>query len=172
MRVTQSIDIARSLGARAVVFHTNYIANFLVESYRVDWLNKNEAYWRDKLEKYKDIEIYVENMFDSDPVLLAQLGERMKNDERFGVCFDYAHAAVSSVPLRVWTEALAPYVKHIHINDNDLVHDLHLPLGEGSIDWDEFSELYKTYLSRASVLIEHTGIERQERSLKFLRKLI
>lgn len=115
----------------------------------------------------------MENMFDTDPELLAKLAERMADVPNFGVCFDYAHAQVFGDENRMeeWVKMLAPYVKHLHINDNDLRSDLHLPLGEGKIDWNKFRQFYESYFSQASVLIEVTGLERAKRSLQFLEQL-
>ena len=63
-RVEQSLTIAKRLGAKGVVFHTNYIANFKTDSYRDSFVKKNAVYWSGKLLKYPDIQIYMENMFD------------------------------------------------------------------------------------------------------------
>ena len=56
-RVEQSIAIARRLGAKAIVFHTNYISNFRQKEYRESWVEKNASYWSKKLCKYPDINI-------------------------------------------------------------------------------------------------------------------
>ena len=70
-----------------------------------------------------------------------------------------------------WVKALSPYVKHIHINDNDLVSDLHLALGEGKIDWKRFKEYYETYFPQASVLVEMKNLADVEKSLKYIQTL-
>ena len=172
LRITQSLDIAKRMGATAVIFHTNYISNFMLDSYRKSWVDRNAAYWTEKLSQYENITIYIENMFDSDPDLLAKLGERMKNIDRFGVCFDYAHAMLFGNNIDDWVKKLAPYVKHIHINDNDLISDQHKPLGEGSIDWHNFVAYYNEYFSGVSVLIEVNGAEGQRKSLEYLKNLM
>lgn len=173
LRVEQSLKIARRIGAKAVVFHTNYMPNFQVDYYCKSWLKKNEIYWKEKLEKYSDIHIYMENMFDMSYELLARLAERLSAYSNFGVCFDYAHAHAFGNELQIdaWVKALSPYVKHIHINDNDLVQDLHLALGEGKIDWNRFKEYYETYFSDASVLIEMKDLTAAKKSLEFILML-
>ncbi|MDO4543581.1 MAG: TIM barrel protein [Clostridia bacterium] len=169
MRVRQSMDIALRLGVRGVVFHTNFIANFRNEGYRQGWLQKNAAFWSELLREYPSLDIYIENMFDAEPELLVLLAERMKHEERFGVCFDYAHAAISPTPLQVWVEALAPFVKHVHINDNDRISDLHEQVGSGCIDWAEFNLLMRKHKIGASVLIESPNPESQRKSLEYLK---
>ncbi|HNX63736.1 MAG TPA: sugar phosphate isomerase/epimerase [Oscillospiraceae bacterium] len=172
MRINQSLDIAKKMSAKSVIFHTNYISNFLLESYRRSWVERNAEYWSNKLSQYDDINIYIENMFDSDPELLAALGERMKDHPRFGICFDYAHATIFGNDIDRWVKALAPYVKHIHINDNDLISDQHKPVGDGEIDWNLFLSYYRKYFSDVPVLIEVNGTDGQRTSLQYLEKLM
>ena len=170
LRINQSLEIAKRLGAEAVIFHTNYIPNFNLDSYRDNWVSRNVAYFSQKLEEYPTLNIYVENMFDTDCRLLAELGEKMKKYANFGICFDYAHAQVfgDEKDIGTWVETLAPYVKHLHINDNDFERDLHLAVGAGKTDWQQFRKYYEQYFSRASVLLEVTGIEKTKQSLEYL----
>ncbi len=172
-RVEQSIYIGRKLGVKGIVFHTNYTPNFNLDSYRDSWVKRNAAYWREKLSKYRDINIYIENMFDTDYELIKRLGEELKDVENFGICFDYAHAHVfgNQEDIESWVTNLAPYVKHIHINDNDFVSDLHLTVGAGNIDWIKFKTYYEEYFSGASVLLEVTGYEKSKQSLEFIKQL-
>lgn len=172
-RVEQSLSIARSLGVSSVVFHTNFIPNFGLDYYCENWVNRNADYWAKKLDKYPDINIYMENMFDMSHELLGRLAQRLNSYNNFGVCFDYAHAHAfgDETQIESWVKALAPYVKHIHINDNDLKKDLHLAVGEGNIDWTRFKIYYETYFSQASVLIEMKDLDAAERSLEYLQKL-
>lgn len=173
LRVRQSIEAARHIGARAVVFHTNYIANFNQEAYRDNWVLDNVVYWKSILSEYEDIDIYIENMFDMDWELISRLGEAMKDEPRFGICFDYAHAHVFGDESRIeeWVKALAPYVKHLHINDNDFISDLHLALSDGNIDWKKFKTFYGECFSEASILIEVSDIDKARRSLGYLSNL-
>ena len=170
MRLRQSIEIARTIGARAVIFHTNHNPFLKMEHYINNWLDRNEEVFSSLLTEYTDINIYMENMFDDSPDLLQSLAERLSGYDNFGVCYDYAHAAVSPVPNRIWTERLAPFIRHVHINDNDLCTDLHLAVGDGKIDWEEFMQAREMYFPDASILIETSSIENQIRSIEYLKK--
>lgn len=155
-RIHQSMDIAMRLGVKAVIFHTNHIPNFRLQSYRENWLARNVRYWKALLQEYPDLEIYIENMFDEEPDLLCALAKEMTYEPRFGVCYDFAHAYISHTPLTEWNHALAPYTRHLHINDNDKVEDTHHPVGTGSLPWNTYqafiSELPAAKLP--SVLLE------------------
>lgn len=171
-RVRQSMDIALRLGVRGVVFHTNFIPNFKTPSYMEHWVCANEAFYRQLLTEYPALEILVENMFDTEPVLLAELAGRMREEKRFGVCLDYAHMWAFGVEAEAedWMSALLPYTHHIHINDNDLKVDLHQAVGEGKIDWSKFDAFMRSGGAECSVLIETRTIRKQRASLEFMKK--
>ena len=169
-RIYQSLEIAERIGASGIVFHTNHNPDLKMPAYVKNWLNTNVEFWEKALDKYKNLNIFIENMFDNEPSMLASLAAELRHFDNFGVCFDYAHAAISETPLDSWVSALSPYVRHVHINDNDLRSDLHLAVGDGKIDWKKFCIHYETYMPDASVLIETSSIENQLRSLRFLEK--
>lgn len=170
LRIEQSISVAKKMGANAVIFHTNYDPFLNTSEYIEYWLQANTEYWSSILEEHPDINIYLENMFDVSPAMLEILSENLFKYKNYGVCLDYAHASLSNVPPEVWAERLGKYVKHIHINDNNLVSDLHLAWGDGSIDRQKFYKTYETYLKEVPVLIETTSLENQMRSLSKLKE--
>lgn len=169
-RIHQSMNIASELGVKAVIFHTNYIPNFKLKSYLDSWLDLNEKYWRNILAEYPNLEIYMENMFDDDSELLRKLAERLKDEPRFGVCLDIAHAYISSEPVNSWCHKLSPYIRHMHINDNNGIEDLHSPVGTMNIDWKAYNNYISTLPEekRPTVLIEVRGIEDLEASVEFM----
>lgn len=172
LRIHQSMDIAESLGVSAVVFHTNHIPNFRLTSYRQEWLERNERYWRALLAEYPRLCVYMENMFDEEPELLTRLAARMADEPRFAVCLDFAHAFLSGTPLADWCGALAPYVRHLHINDNDGVEDTHHPVGSRRLPWDTYrafiASLPKERLP--SVLIEVRSYEDLAASVSYMKE--
>lgn len=171
-RICTSLDIARKIGVKGVVFHTNHNPDLTSKSYVDGWLNSNESFWKKILPSYPDINVYMENMFDRTPEMLCGLAERLSDMPNFGICFDYAHAAVFGTDIDLWVDSVSPFAKHIHINDNDLKDDLHLAVGDGMIDWEHFKFCLEEKLTFAgSVLIETSSIEKQRRSAEFLSKI-
>lgn len=170
MRMRQSMEIAGKLGVKGVVFHTNWNPMVCGEIYENQVVERTVVYLRELLEQYPAIEIYLENMFDSDPRILARISEPLKGYKNYGVCLDYAHATIYGNDIEHWMEELAPYVKHFHINDNDLEQDLHLALGEGQINWQQFMNYYQEKFLTCSVLIETTLPVNQEKSLRYLEE--
>lgn len=170
LRMEQSMKIAVRIGVKGVVFHTNISPVLSGVEYDQRAIEMTVEYLECLLKRYPDTEIYLENMFDTDPDILAAISERLCIYENYGVCFDYAHASISSTPMKTWIEQLAPYIKHIHINDNNLKRDQHLALGDGKIDWQQFMEYREEYFDACSLVIETTLPENQRRSLKYLEQ--
>lgn len=168
-RIEQSITIAKEIGAKGVVFHTNYNPFLSTEGYIDTWIKQNIEIWSEILSDNPDIEIYLENMFDTTPDIMVKLSESLCKYNNYGVCLDYAHAAISKVEPEKWARDLSPYIKHIHINDNDLVSDLHLAWGDGQIDRQTFYKCYTKYMSEATVLIETNSIDNIKKSLTKLK---
>lgn len=170
LRIRQSIGVTKQIGAKAVVFHTNYNPFLNSESYNKTWIEANVDYWSKILKLHPDVNIYLENMFDATPDMLEVLSERLSEYSNYGVCLDYAHAALSKTLPEVWAKRLGRFVKHIHINDNDGISDLHLAWGDGKINRAIFYECYEVYMKEASVLIETTSMENKIRSLQMLKQ--
>ena len=170
MRILQSMEVSKKAGAKGVIFHSNIEPFLTAKMYRDNWCGKNEEVFREICENYPEMNIYLENMFDTIPDDLARLGEKMKDVDNFGICFDYAHAYITDTPQEKWAEVLSPYIKHVHINDNDGMSDLHLAVGDGVIEWDQFYKLKEKFFNDVTVLIETTPIDYQKRSLKFLQE--
>lgn len=170
LRVRQSMDIAKEMGLRGVVFHTNRLYGFRDAVYLKGWKETNKRFFAGICESYPNQQIFMENMFDEAPDVLCGLAEEMTDYGNFGVCLDYAHGVISDTPVVEWMKQLAPYVRHMHINDNDLKNDLHAPLGEGQINWKTFVKELEEYKIDASILIEVSGMEKQKKSLEFLKR--
>ena len=170
LRVRQTMDIAQRMGLKGIVFHTGRLAGFRAPGYLADWRKMNEEFFTQIAMQYPKQQIYMENMFDEAPDILAGLAEQMRGVENFGICLDYAHAMLTGCSGQEWIETLAPYIRHIHINDNDLINDLHLPVGSGNLNWQEFDRLIRRYRIEAPVLVEVSGYEAQRRSLEYMEQ--
>lgn len=169
LRIHQSMDAAVELGCKAVVFHTNYIVGFKSNSYRKEWVRLNAEYYKNLLAEYPELEVYIENMFDESPELLKKLAESLSDEARFGVCFDLAHGYLSETPLNVWIKELSPYIRHLHLNDNNRDEDSHKAIGEGTLPWDILKDS-GLYLNKPSVLIEVKSEDNFRKSYDYLKK--
>lgn len=169
LRMRQSMEIGKQLGVQGVVFHTNSNPMLAGDAYDYKLISRTVAYVEELLREYPEMNIYLENMFDASPKILAGISEKLCKYPNYGVCLDYAHACITNVPMYDWVETLAPYLRHIHISDNDLKRDLHWVLGTGKIDWNQFAKYCHTHFDQCTVLVEIMRPEDQVRSLDYLK---
>lgn len=167
----QSLMIADRLGIKAVVFHTGLIGTLHVEYYVNHWICEASQFFIEMCKKYPNLTIYMENSFEQEPDVFVRLMDTMQGADNFKLCLDYGHAIITSTDIEEWVEKLAPYIGHMHINDNDLKDDLHLVPGEGQIDFDKWSSLMDKYGIDSSVLIELNGLDKAKQGLEFLKKM-
>ena len=130
-RYEQAAELALSHGVTRMVVHGGFIPNVYDPRWYVE---RSPRFWRDFLaDKPADFELLLENVLDPDPGILAQTAAAV-DDPRLGLCLDVGHAAVySHRPVSEWIEAFLPYLRHVHLHDNDGASDLHLPLGAGTL---------------------------------------
>lgn len=170
-RVRQSLSIAETLGIRGVVFHANLIPGYYADAYLEGWLNASTEFWKRMLLEFPSLEIYIENMFEARVNELKRLVEAMRGETRFGICLDYAHTMVFGKDGKDWVKKLAPYIRHCHVNDNDLQGDLHWAVGKGRIDWKDFSDRMRKNQVDTSVLIEVKDLDEWEEAFLFMKKM-
>ena len=165
-RVKKSLEIASRLNCKGVIFHTNYITWMKDLKYRRRWIEYNKKAYLSLIEEFPNLEIYIENMFDLDPYLLRDLVQEIHH-ERIGVCLDFAHANISNTSLDIWFSILKPYIKHIHINDNDGTIDSHDEIGKGSIDFKKVFEYINQLDDKTTVLIEISDYNKAVASIEY-----
>lgn len=170
-KMEQSVAIAEDMGVKGVVFHSGLIGELQLSSYIKCWVDEQELFFRKMLEKYSSLEIYMENTFEKMPSALLQLKERLKDEKRFLLCLDYAHACLTPTSVAEWVSDMSPYLGHMHVNDNDLNADLHMTPGEGVIDFKKFKQLLADNHIDVPILLEVNGTEKQKRALEYMKLL-
>ncbi|MGN0976790.1 MAG: sugar phosphate isomerase/epimerase family protein [Faecousia sp.] len=135
-RYRQAISLARAYGAKRVVIHGGY-QPFMY--YPVWYTEQSVPFWKSFLKELpEDTTILLENVLEEQPKMLLDIVEGV-DDPRLRLCLDIGHANVySKVPVLDWLEALAPWISHFHIHNNDGSWDTHSPLNQGNIPIREF----------------------------------
>ena len=102
--------------------------------------------------------LVLENVWEEDPELHLELLDEMKSPW-FGFCLDTGHQhSFSTTTMDKWLQAVWPYLKEVHIHDNDGSDDDHLPVGSGTIDFDRlFNFLREKGISPVLTLEPHTA---------------
>lgn len=143
-RFNQTFGAAEVLRPQAVVFHSGY--EKWKYGHNMDiWLERSLGFWPHFIGRAEDLEtkIAVENIFEDTPDNLVLLMKELAS-EHFGVCFDTGHMNIfSGVPLSDWLDELGAFVIELHLHDNQGNLDSHLPVGEGSFDFDSLFDRLK-----------------------------
>lgn len=138
VRHRATIDLARELGARHVVFHTGYRPGASESRERSFWSWAAESF-RVLASHCPEGELpflLVENTQEREPGPLVSL--RRSVGPRAGFCLDPGHAnVVSHRPLSEWFEAFGEELMEIHLHDNHGHRDEHLACGTGTVPWGE-----------------------------------
>lgn len=170
-RYQHAIRVAQALGARTVVFHANFIAAIHTESYRRGWTERNITFWGPLADyaRRHDVIIAVENMWEFDPDIIGVV-LRAVNHVNLRACLDVGHAHLySRVPLSEWLAALAPYLVHAHLNNNDGISDVHRPLDGGVIDYMAVMPQLRALPNPPSLTLEMDDLDDMRRSLDYLQ---
>lgn len=138
-RFSSILDIAEILKPVTIVFHSGY--EKWKYAHKIDvWLEGSMKTWPELIKRAQKlgVRIAIENIFEDEPSNLAILMREL-HSENFGLCFDTGHCNLfSKVPLSEWLDILSPYIFELHLHDNDKTFDSHLPIGDGTFDFDLF----------------------------------
>jgi sugar phosphate isomerase/epimerase len=89
----------------------------------------------------------------------------------FRHCFDVGHWNLfKHVDMEEWFSVLGSYIAHVHVHDNHGQRDDHMPIGDGSIDFDLYFKLMKQYAPNAVYTIEAHDREKVELAMKRLKE--
>lgn len=145
-RYSHAIRIAAELGAQQVVLHANFIGSLHNQFYRVGWHQRNIEFWgpvADYAQRH-DVTVLLENMWEFDPYIIGDLLREI-NHPYLQTCLDVGHAHLFTAPehsFDEWLHVMAPFIREIHMNNNDGVLDEH-----HSFDWEHGALDYRKLLA-------------------------
>lgn len=85
--------------------------------------------------KAEGARLMLENVYEDGPEDIRDMFEHLE-DDGVGFCLDTGHmSAFGQAPLQEWLDVLGPWMKQLHLHDNDGRWDDHLALGSGRIDF-------------------------------------
>lgn len=135
-RYRQTLAAAQALGVCRMVVHGGFIP--LV--YFPEWyVEQSVQFWQEFLPEVPDgFTIALENVMEPGPQMLTDI-VRQVDDPRLGLCLDVGHAntQVSAVPPLEWIALMAPWLRHVHLHNNQGALDVHAGLAEGLIPMEE-----------------------------------
>ena len=157
-KAAEAAQAALALGIRRIVVHSGYIP--LV--YFPEWFTaRSVEFWREFLRDAPDgLCLALENVMEPGPDMLVQIAAGV-DDPRFGLCLDVGHAntRVSETPPLDWIAPMAPWLRHVHLHNNDGDWDLHDALGQGMIPMPDILAALAEQCPAADYTIENQNCE-------------
>jgi sugar phosphate isomerase/epimerase len=170
--IKRSVDLANILDSDIVVIHPgrsifNNDEEYMKEVYDIAERNLKAI---GEYAKDNGVSTCIENL----PRLrgfmyqdINQLQESLKRTH-LPMTLDIGHAYTAGFTV---DDAYFDNIKHIHIHDNDGVHDSHLPLGDGIIDFKKFFEIFSKNRYDGIYNLELSSKEYIEKSIEYLKSL-
>ncbi len=153
-RFLQAAEAAVGLGIHRMVCHGGFIPHV----YYPEWyVEQSVLFWRELLDRLPEgMVLAVENVMEPAPETLVQIVSQV-DDLRLGLCLDVGHAntCVSETPPLEWVAPMSPWLRHVHLHNNDGDTDLHQPLGEGRIPMETVLEALLRAAPEATLTIEN-----------------
>jgi len=166
-RILKNLEIASFLEAKYIVFHGNFNPLIRGERYINNWLERNANFWSEVLKKHNITDL-LENLWEPTPEMFRKLLDQV-GSPRLKICFDTGHANIfSKVPFKEWFDMLNQDIPYVHINDNKGEVDNELVLGDGTINWRDFSNMVEDYHINPEIILEVGTLEKTRQSLTYL----
>ena len=170
-RMTAALNIANTLKAQNVVFHSGYNETSFLAKGRGEWIKNICDSIGGIIEYAKSfgISLAIENVYDRTPEMIMQIVESFSKRE-LDICFDTGHFNVfAKSPLEEWIDAFAPSLREVHLHSNFGREDEHLALDDGNIDFDRLLGRLADKRANPIITIENKKNDYLARSVKMLR---
>lgn len=169
--IKKSVNIANDLNSDIVVVHPGNIP-FLSRPFEKNALSKCRESLKICGDYGNDFGVItaIENMPNIDGFLykdINKLNELLENLDMF-MTLDIAHAATAGF---MEDEIALKSIKHVHLSDNNRYYDMHMALGEGSIDFKLAIDTLKNNSYDGIYTIEVNDINSVEKSLEYLKNI-
>jgi sugar phosphate isomerase/epimerase len=151
----RAFESAASLGAKQITLHTetmspsiqsreNHVANTIAT---LKTLNKTA--------KEHGLDLLVENL-DAKSFSIKEF-KALFSEVDMGMTFDIGHANTPrGEGFDAYWRAFSGRIRHVHMHDNRLKDDDHLPLYAGKIDWDYIIPTLKSHYDKSITLEVHS----------------
>ncbi len=154
--LSDEVEFCSMIGASALILHPNSLG-LDGPSPRPDFpgIKRLAAQAR-----ARGVQLVLENTRDTMWALDLALDEIGDDPQKtnLGICIDVGHAYISQdagrEPIRNYLERYKGQLVHLHLHDNFGDADEHLPLGDGSIDWQDLADTLKAIDYRGPAVLE------------------
>jgi len=154
-RLKQAFDLIPVFEPLSIVCHTGYQRKRYHEVEK-KWLDTALETWAPLVQYLRGTgtTLMIENVYERTPRMLQKLLLGL-HSEKVGFCFDAGHMNVfSETSMQGWLKTLGPFLKELHLHDNDGTSDDHLAIGAGKIDFESLFEYVEENRLRPIMTLE------------------
>lgn len=149
-----TVNLCTKYNCKYMVVHTNEHVNDRTEAEKFARENLNTII---NLISRSNIIPAIENVgigFDS-IFTIDKYIELFNEYDNIKAVIDVGHAFANSWDMEKLIHSLKDKIISYHLHDNYGTSDLHLPIGEGKLNWNEFFKLYNKYTPKAKLVLEY-----------------
>ncbi|UCH31409.1 MAG: sugar phosphate isomerase/epimerase [Candidatus Bathyarchaeota archaeon] len=173
-RLEKSMSFAHLLNCRLMVFHPGWRTGISSFYPGLDWKTNIESVQQLlKLSKKYEVNLLLENCPEPYGFLVKNVEQfsRFFNElgEEIKLTLDVGHSNING-QTRKFITRFGKKIAHIHVHDNDGKNDLHLGVGHGTVNWQQFAKDIKKIDYRGIVSIE--SFNDVQESIEKLDKLL
>lgn len=178
-RLTQGVQFAAELGATHMVVHSPFAQKgsaFMQLASETD-LQNNIGWIHATLEpvvrvaESLGIMLVIENINDLNPTAVIATA-RSFDTETVRLSIDVGHVQLHTraggMPPSQWILETAPYLQHLHLQDNDGMFDRHWAPGDGEINWYSVFEALSTLDHQPRLIMEVKNRHNVQRGYEYL----
>jgi len=152
-RFRQLLEWVAVFEPKTLVAHANYDVT-RYGPFKWGWLKRSVSFWRALADRLKEspTRLVLENVYEWTPENMKHIFEAIDHPE-IGFCLDIGHqSAFGRAPLENWVDVMAPFIRQLHLHDNDGRTDQHLAIGAGTIDFQAFFKQLSSLLPTPPVI--------------------
>ena len=171
-KLEKSLQLVSQLEAKVWVFHPGVKTGLTYFYPEKEWKNNvNSAKHLSKVANEFNVQIAIENLPPPYPLLMRNVDGFLRFydevTEDIGIALDIGHANLNG-EIELFLEVFKDKIVHMHASDNDGRNDLHLGIGEGTVNWTKVAEKIKEIKFNRGIVVE--SVQKVEESLETLRK--
>lgn len=155
-RLDMTFAAARLLRASRIILHSGYSLDVEAFNIHESWINGTIAFLQKEIGRWAEagIGIALENDLDAEADTLVRIADAI-DSPWLGLCLDIGHHHIfGKTDISSWVSQMRHRLVHIHLHNNDGIHDRHWPMGRGTIDFAPFFEAIKTHAPKVTLSIE------------------
>jgi sugar phosphate isomerase/epimerase len=138
-RFQQSLEAAKFLNAKTVVFHTGFVAPLKHKIFRETFKKNLILFWKEFIKLFEDagITAVLENMLEEGPDFILDVVNSV-NSPNLKVSLNIGHVNIhSAIPVTDWIKHCGSYIYHMHIHNNYGDDDSHFSVLKGTVNIQE-----------------------------------